>query len=141
MKARLEWVDQERKVGIYRNSQSHYLYGLVYYSECGFPYRKGDVSEYKGTEYDYLVCSCRKRRDRKQRTCTNRSIRVDQLLKTLSDTLGLPWRSVEEFDSDTLVNSVERVVIKQDCIDLVMKYRQVVNGELNLRESITINQA
>ncbi|MFA6774023.1 MAG: zinc ribbon domain-containing protein, partial [Sphaerochaeta sp.] len=85
-------------------------------------------SEYKGTEYDYLVCSCRKRRDRNQRTCTNRSIRVDQLLKALSKTLGLPWRSVEEFDSDALVNAVERVVIKPDDIDVVMKYRQVANG-------------
>ena len=126
-KARFEWVDQERKAGIYRNSQSHYLYGLVYCSECGLPYRKGDGSEYKGTEYDYLVCSCRKRRDRKQRTCTNRSIRVDQLLKTLSDTLGLPWRSVEEFDSDALVQAVERVVIKPAGIDVMMKYRQAAN--------------
>lgn len=128
VKARLAWVDQERKAGIYRNSQSHYLYGLAYCSECGLPFRKGDGSEYKGTEYDYLVCSCRKRKDRKQRTCTNRSIRVDQLLKTLSDTLGLPWRSVEEFDSDTLVNAVERVVVKPDGIDVVMKYRQAANG-------------
>jgi len=74
------------------------------------------------------VCSCRKRRDRKQRTCTNRSIRVDQLLKTLSDTLGLPWRTVEEFDSDALVQAVERVIIKPNGIDVVMKYRQVANG-------------
>jgi hypothetical protein len=72
--------------------------------------------------------SGRKRRDRKQRTCTNRSIRVDQLLKTLSDTLGLPWRSVEEFDSDTLINAAERVVIKPDGIEMVMKYCQVANG-------------
>lgn len=127
VKARLGWVDQERKAGIYRNSQSHYLYGLVYCSECRLPFRKGDGSEYKGTEYDYLVCSCRKRRDRKQRTCTNRSIRVDQLLKTLSDTLGLPWRSVEEFDSDALVQAVERVVIKPAGIDVMMKYRQAAN--------------
>jgi DNA invertase Pin-like site-specific DNA recombinase len=128
VKTRLEWVDQERKAGIYRNSQSHYLYGLVYCNECGLPFRKGDGSEYKDTEYDYLVCSCRKRRDRKQRTCTNRSIRVDQLLKTLSDTLGLPWRSVEEFDSDTFVDAVERVVVKPDGIEVVMKYRQVANS-------------
>jgi hypothetical protein len=101
---------------------------LVYCSKCGLPYRKGDGSEYKGTEYDYLVCSCRKRRDRKQRTCTNRSIRVDQLLKTLSETLGLPWRSVEEFDSDALVGAVERVVVKPDGVDVVMKYRQVANS-------------
>ncbi|RFU93868.1 hypothetical protein DYP60_12450 [Sphaerochaeta halotolerans] len=77
VKARLAWVDQERKAGIYRNSQPHYLYGLVYCSECGLPFKKGDGPEYKGTEYDYLVCICRKRRDRKQRSCTNRSIRVD----------------------------------------------------------------
>ncbi|MDX9940051.1 MAG: hypothetical protein RBT44_08870 [Sphaerochaetaceae bacterium] len=38
------------------------------------------------------------------------------------------WRSIEEFDSDTLVNSVERVVIKQDGIDVVMKYRQMANS-------------
>lgn len=128
VKARFDWIDQERKTGIYRTSQSHYLYGLVFCSECGLPFRKGDGSEYKGIGYDYLVCSCRKRRDRKQRTCTNRSIRVDQLLKTLSKTLGLPWRSVEEFDSDALVNSVERVIIKPDGIDVVMKYRQVANS-------------
>ncbi|MDD3996948.1 MAG: hypothetical protein WCR91_07530 [Sphaerochaetaceae bacterium] len=72
--------------------------------------------------------SCRKRRDRKQRTCKNRSIRVDQLLKTLFETLGLPWRSVEEFDSDALVCAVERVVIKLDGVDVVMKYRQVANS-------------
>lgn len=73
-------------------------------------------------------CSCRKRRNRKQRTCTNRSIRVDQLLKTLSGTLGLPWRSIDEFDSDALVGAVERVVIKPDGIDVVMKYQQVANA-------------
>lgn len=74
------------------------------------------------------MCSCRKRRDRKHRTCTNRSIRVDQLLKTLSETLGLPWCSVEEFDSDALANAVERVIIKPNGIDVVMKYRQVANA-------------
>jgi hypothetical protein len=67
-------------------------------------------------------------RGRKQRTCINRSIRVEQLLKTLSKTLGLPWRSVEEFDSDTLVGAVERVVIKPDDIEMVMKYKQAANG-------------
>jgi hypothetical protein len=40
----------------------------------------------------------------------------------------LPWRTVEEFDSDTLVGTVERVVIKPDCVDVVVKYRQVANG-------------
>ena len=43
-------------------------------------------------------------------------------------TLGLPWRSVEEFDSDALVHTVARVVIKPDGVDVVMKYRQVANG-------------
>jgi len=52
----------------------------------------------------------------------------EQLLKTLSKTLGLPWRSVEEFDSDTLVGAVERVVIKPDDIEMVMKYKQAANG-------------
>jgi hypothetical protein len=39
---------------------------------------------------------------------------------------------VEEFDSDALVGAVERVVIKQDTIDVVMKYRQVANGLLSV---------
>jgi hypothetical protein len=43
-------------------------------------------------------------------------------------TLGLPWQSIEEFDSDTLINAAERVVIKPDGIEMVMKYRQVANG-------------
>ena len=60
--------------------------------------------------------------------CPNRSTRVDQLLKTLSETLGMPWRSIEEFDSDALVGAVERVVIKPDGVDVVMKYRQAANG-------------
>ena len=47
---------------------------------------------------------------------------------TLSDTLGLPWRSVEEFDSDALVGAVEKVVIKPDTLDVVMKYRHVANS-------------
>jgi hypothetical protein len=61
-------------------------------------------------------------------TCTNRSIRVEQLLETLSEALGLPWRSVEEFDSDALVEAVERIVIKPDGIDVVMKCQQAVTG-------------
>jgi hypothetical protein len=40
----------------------------------------------------------------------------------------LPWRTVEEFDSDALVQAVERVIIKPNGIDVVMKYRQVANG-------------
>jgi hypothetical protein len=63
-----------------------------------------------------------------EQTGRSGSISFDQLLKTLSDTLGLPWRTVEEFDSDTLVGTVERVVIKPDCVDVVVKYRQVANG-------------
>jgi len=39
----------------------------------------------------------------------------------------LPWRSVEEFDSDALVQAVERVVIKPAGIDVMMKYRQAAN--------------
>ena len=54
-------------------------------------------------------------------------------------TLGLPWRSVEEFDSDALVQAVERVVIKPDDIEVVMKYRQVVNGKIILRENNTLD--
>ncbi|MDD3996945.1 MAG: hypothetical protein PHH86_04460 [Sphaerochaetaceae bacterium] len=53
----------------------------------------------------------------KQHNCINRSIRVEQILTTL--TLGLPWHSVEEFDSDALVGAVERVVVKQGGIDVV----------------------
>jgi hypothetical protein len=40
----------------------------------------------------------------------------------------LHWRSVEEFDSAALVDAVDRVVIKPDGVDVVMKYRQVANG-------------
>jgi hypothetical protein len=74
------------------------------------------------------VCSRRKRRDRKQRSSTNRSIKVDRLLKILSDTLGSTWRLIEEFDSDALVDAVDRVVIKPDGIEVVMKYQQVANS-------------
>jgi len=35
---------------------------------------------------------------------------------------------VEEFDTHALVGAIERVVIKPDGIDVVMKYRQVANG-------------
>jgi hypothetical protein len=45
---------------------------------------------------------------------------------------------VEEFDSDALVGAVERVVIKQDTIDVVMKYRQVANGLLSVPGRIVI---
>ncbi|HKM06058.1 MAG TPA: hypothetical protein VJ869_03625 [Sphaerochaeta sp.] len=41
----------------------------------------------------------------------------------------MPWCSVEEFDFDALVGAVERVVIKADGFDVVMKYRQVANGK------------
>jgi hypothetical protein len=40
----------------------------------------------------------------------------------------LPWQSIKEFDSDAMVGAIERVVIKLDGIDVVMKYRQVANG-------------
>ena len=47
----------------------------------------------------------------------------DQDRSASEDPLGLPWRSVEEFDSDALVNAVERVVIQPDGIEVVMKYQ------------------
>ncbi|MXI86950.1 hypothetical protein [Sphaerochaeta halotolerans] len=50
----------------------------------------------------------------------------------------MSWRLVEEFDSDALVGAVERVVIKQDTIDVVMKYRQVANGLLSVPGRIVI---
>ena len=127
VKARLDWVDQQRKDGLYRTSQSHDLYGLVFCSECGLPFRKGDSTEYKGTTYRYWACSSKKRSDKKQCTCTNRSIRDERLLNTLSETLGLPWRSVDEFDSDVLAAAVEMIVVKPDGLD-VMKYRQAANS-------------
>jgi hypothetical protein len=75
VKARLELIDQERKIGIYRNSQSQDLYGLVFCSEC-----------------------------------------------------GLPWRSVEEFDIDILADMVEKIIVKPDGTDVVMKYQQAANS-------------
>ena len=128
VQVRLEFVDQERKIGIYRNSRSDDLYGLVFCSECGLPFRKGDCNEYKGTAYQYWACSRRKHRNKKKRTCPNRSIKIEQLLKTVSATLGLPWRSVEEFDIDILADMVEKIVVRPDGIDVVMKYQQVANS-------------
>jgi len=55
-------------------------------------------------------------------------IKIEELLKTVSDALGLPWHSVEEFDIDVLADMVERIVVKPDGVDVVMKYRQVTNG-------------
>jgi hypothetical protein len=101
---------------------------LEFCSECGLPFRRGDSNEHKSTTYQYGVCSCQEDRDKKQRACANRSIRVEQFRKTLSETLGLPWRSVEESESNALANAVERVVIKPVRIDVVMKYRQAANG-------------
>lgn len=128
VRARLVWIEQERKDGIYRTSKSHYLYGLVFCSECGLPFRKGDSTEYKNTSYRYWVCSGKRRKDKKQCTCTNRSVRDELLLKTVSDALGLPWSSVEDFDGDTLADSVERIVVKPEGIDVVMKHRQAANA-------------
>jgi hypothetical protein len=128
VKARLKWVDQQRKAGIYRTSQSHYLYGLVFCSECGLPFRKGDSTEYKNTNYRYWVCSGKRRKDKKQYTCTNRSVRDEHLLKIVSDALGLSWSSVEDFDADNLDDSVERIVVKPEGINVVMKYREATNG-------------
>ncbi len=128
VKARLDVMDQEREASIYRNSQSHYLYGLVFCSECGLPFRKGDGSEYKGTEYRYWVCSCRKRRDKKQRTCTNRSIREEELLRTVSDALGLHANTNEVLEAASVADRIQRIIVKPDGIEVVMKHRQVVNG-------------
>ena len=128
VKARLDRIDQERKVGIYRNSQSHFLYGFVFCSECGLPFRKGDSNEHKGTMYQYWVCSGKMRKDKKNNACTSRLIKIEELLKTVSEALGLPWHSVKKFDSDVLADAVERIVIKPDGIDVVMKYREATNG-------------
>jgi hypothetical protein len=49
-------------------------------------------------------------------------------LKTVSATLELPWRSVEEFDIDILGDMVEKIVVRPDGIDVVMKYRQAASG-------------
>jgi hypothetical protein len=40
----------------------------------------------------------------------------------------LPWRSVEEFDIDILADMVEKIVVRPDGIDVVMKYQQVANS-------------
>ncbi|MBI9095632.1 MAG: zinc ribbon domain-containing protein [Sphaerochaeta sp.] len=100
----------------------------MFCSECGLPFRKGDSAEYKGTTYRYWVCSGKRRKDKDQCTCTNLLIRDEQLLKTVSDALGLQWSTVDEFDADALANSVERIVVKPDGVDVVMKYRQTANG-------------
>ena len=127
-KARLEQVDKEREAGIYRNSQSHPLYGLIFCSECGLPFRRGDSSAYKGTTYRYWVCSGKRRKDKKKFTCTNHAIRDENLLESISEQLGLPWSSVEEFDAEAVTGNVEKIIVKPNGVEVMMKYRKVANS-------------
>jgi len=67
-------------------------------------------------------------------TCTNRSIRDEHLFKSISEQLGLPWNSVEEFDAKVLTDNVEKIIVKPDGVEVVVKVHEMLENNLATSE-------
>ena len=107
VKARLDSAKAARNGRVFMRENTHYLYGVVFCGECGAPYKRKTV---KGKK----VWRCGDRiNGGKGSGCKNRSISEEDLLRAISDQLGLVWEGVEQFDIEVFRERVRRVEVKK----------------------------
>jgi site-specific DNA recombinase len=104
VKAKIEQDEADRAAGVYRNcTNTHFLYGKVFCSECGSPYTRRTFKNRQGESYKAWNC---RERQRGNKRCKNSSIKEDVLLGAIAEALGLG-----ELERELFEGLVEKVLV------------------------------
>ena len=116
-KNRREQVKDSRLDGIFRNENTHFLYGIVFCGDCGVPYKRRTVRSRSGQSYKAWECGDRLL-GAKGNGCKNQIITEESLLQQISERLGLTWNGVEAFDVDTFHRMVADVEVTENGVKI-----------------------
>ena len=101
----------ENAVG-HRGGQPHFLYGLLFCSECGEPMTRRTLRAYDGEKYKAWTCRER-HKGRKGNGCKCRTIRETDLIASICVQMGY-----ERFDEERFLDEVRRVEINEDGVEI-----------------------
>ena len=108
--ARVYREQEERKIGIMRGGDHHFLYGKVFCGECGSPYKRRTVTS---SGHHYKMWNCRERQKGvKGNGCKMRNVKEDDLIAEICNVLG--W-TVDEYRME---REIERVDVFDDRIEI-----------------------
>ena len=102
---RLDEAESERLKQIHNRGNAHFLYGRLFCSECGMPYKRRTVKNRDGSYYK--AWNCRERQKGiKGNGCKNIVIKEDELLRAIAAQMQLVT-----LDEDIFLRTVDRVTI------------------------------
>lgn len=108
VRERMKRTGAKKKQGLSPRCNAHFLYGMIYCSECGQPYRRYTAKNHTET---YKTWRCR---GRVAGLCVNRHIRESELMESICSAMG--WDSMDEW---AFTETVERVLVTTDGIQMV----------------------
>ena len=94
---------------------THFLYGKVFCAECGEPYRRFTARNSVG---HYKTWRCRGRVNNGK--CECRHVKENVLLAEIAGALGWEWQDEESFDSWAFLESVDKVLVNTEGIEVFM---------------------
>ena len=116
---RLDREAKQRSEGVYKNANSHFLYGKIFCAECGQPYSRHTA---RGKDGLYKTWRCNGRI--RGSGCGNRHIKETELIEEIRKALG--WENGVQvanekldFDEWAFVEKVDRVFIVTDGVQAV----------------------
>lgn len=112
---RLKETKEQRERGINMRCTAHFLYGKVFCADCGQPYTRWTAKRAAGP---YKTWRCRGRA--RKGSCGCRHIEETRLLCLISEKLGWEWKEVESFDSQTFLKIVDKVVVSNTDIIVIL---------------------
>ena len=111
--ARIAREAEERKNGVLRGGDHHFLYGRVFCGDCGSPYKRRTVT---CGENRYKMWNCRERQKGvKGNGCKMRNIKEDDLIAEICNELG--WG----IDLDRMEREVQKVLVYDDRVDVKLE--------------------
>jgi hypothetical protein len=108
---------EESEQGVHRKANAHFLYGVVFCSECGAPYKRRTIRGHNGESYKTWNCAERQ----KGNGCCGPMIREAVLLRAVSDSLGWLWVDEQHFNADLFLDVVCRIEVSKDGVKVEMK--------------------
>ena len=102
---RLSEAENERLKQIHNRGNAHFLYGHLFCSECGMPYKRRTLRNRDGSYYK--AWNCRERQKGiKGNGCKNIVMKEDDLLRVIAAQMQLVT-----LDEDIFLRTVDRVTI------------------------------
>ena len=104
-----------KEQGLKVQRTTHFLYGKVFCAECGEPYRRYTAKNAGG---HYKTWRCRRRVNTGK--CECRHVKENVLLAEIAGALGWEWQDEESFDSWAFLESVDKVLVNTEGIEVFM---------------------